>query len=188
MVGHHKSLGQALSIRRRLPPEDCHSLCRGRTFSPTACQPWHCPLVSANEVHSLILSASPRFGRELACAGSSDSGGPTFDPARCLRESPFKTTLAHGYLTLSLISQFSYASIGIKQKFAMTINYGCNRVRFISPVLCGAKLRARYQLLEVTQFEGGYQSRWQVTIEMEGNTKPACVAETISRYYNEGPK
>lgn len=105
------------------------------------------------------------------------------DVERCKRESPFGTTIAHGYLTMSLISQFSYAVIGVKQKFAMTINYGCNKVRFISPVKCGARIRSRHQLLEVSDVEGGWQTRWNVTIEMEGGQKPACVAETIGRFY-----
>ena len=105
------------------------------------------------------------------------------DPERCRTESPFGTTIAHGYLTLSLISQFSYATIGVKQSFAMTINYGCNKVRFISPVKCGARIRSRHQLLEVSDVEGGWQTRWNVTVEIEGQQKPACVAETIGRFY-----
>jgi acyl dehydratase len=108
------------------------------------------------------------------------------DPERCRKESPFGVTIAHGYLTLSLISQFSYAAIGIRQEFALTINYGCNKVRFPAPVKCGARIRSRHQLLEVTDLKGGWQTRWQVIIEIEGQDKPACVAETISRFYEAG--
>lgn len=108
------------------------------------------------------------------------------DVERCRRESPFGTTIAHGYLTLSLISQFSYATVPIRQPFAMTINYGCNKVRFISPVKCGARIRSHHHLLEVSQVQSGWQTRWQVTIEIEGQEKPACVAETIGRYYEKG--
>jgi acyl dehydratase len=108
------------------------------------------------------------------------------DVERCRRESPFGTTIAHGFLTLSLIPQFSYTTIEIRQKFAMTINYGCNKVRFPHPVRCGARLRARHRLIEVTEVQGGWQSRWQVTIEIEGVEKPACVAETVVRYYVSG--
>lgn len=105
------------------------------------------------------------------------------DVERCKRESPFGTTIAHGFLTLSLIPQFSYATLSVGGKFRMTINYGCNKVRFMSPVKSGSRIRNRYTLLEVSQVEGGWQSRFQVTIEIEGQQKPACVAETLSRYY-----
>ncbi|MCC6390878.1 MAG: MaoC family dehydratase [Bryobacterales bacterium] len=108
------------------------------------------------------------------------------DVERCRRESPFSTTIAHGFLTLSLIPRFTYATIRIRQKFAMTINYGCNKVRFPHPVKCGARLRARHRLLEVAEVQGGWQSRWQVTVEIEGVAKPACVAETVTRYYVSG--
>lgn len=109
------------------------------------------------------------------------------DAGRCARESPFGTTIAHGFLTLSLIPRFTDTAIRIRQKFAMTINYGCNKVRFPHPVRCGSRLRARHRLLEVAEVAGGWQARWQVTIEMEGVTKPACVAETVTRYYVSGP-
>ncbi|MBI3681575.1 MAG: MaoC family dehydratase [Acidobacteria bacterium] len=110
------------------------------------------------------------------------------DVERSKRESPFGTTIAHGFLTLSLIPHLSHEVIGIRQKFAMAINYGLNRVRFVSPVRCGARVRSRHRLLEVTGIQGGWQTRWQVTIEIEGQQKPACVAETIGRLYTEGPK
>ncbi|MBI3210055.1 MAG: MaoC family dehydratase [Candidatus Solibacter usitatus] len=110
------------------------------------------------------------------------------DTERCKRESPFGTTIAHGFLTLSLISQFSYATVGFRENFAMSLNYGCNKVRFMSPVKCGSRIRARFALVELTQIEGGWQGRWQVTIEIEGQQKPACVAETLGRYYTSPPK
>jgi acyl dehydratase len=108
------------------------------------------------------------------------------DVERCRRESPYGTTIAHGYLTLSLIPRFSHEALPIRQTFAMTINYGCNRVRFISPVKCGARIRSRHHLLELSEVEGGWQTRWLVTIEIEGQEKPACAAETIGRFYR-GP-
>lgn len=109
------------------------------------------------------------------------------DAERCRRESPFGTTIAHGFLTLSLLSQFSYATIAVKQPFAMTINYGSNKVRFVSPVLCGSRIRSRYKLEEVAPVPGGWQTRWQVTVEIDGQPKPACVAETLTRYYEKLP-
>jgi acyl dehydratase len=107
------------------------------------------------------------------------------DVERCRRESPFGSTIAHGFLTLSLIPQFSFATIEIRERFRMILNYGCNKVRFTSPVKCGARIRSRYTLLEVAAVDGGWQSRWQVTVEIEGQEKPACVAESLSRYYAE---
>src|ERR1051325_8465127 len=71
------------------------------------------------------------------------------DVERCRRESPFSTTIAHGFLTLSLLPQFSNATIRIRQTFRMMLNYGCNKVRFMSPVKCGARIRNRYTLLAV---------------------------------------
>lgn len=109
------------------------------------------------------------------------------DVERCRTESPFGTTIAHGFLTLSLIPKFSYATVGIKQLFKMTINYGLNKVRFPSPVRCGSRVRSRHMVLEVSEIKGGYQARWQVTIEIEGQEKPACVAETLSRFYVSDP-
>ncbi|MDX1982386.1 MAG: MaoC family dehydratase [Bryobacteraceae bacterium] len=109
------------------------------------------------------------------------------DVERCRRESPFGSTIAHGFLTLSLLPKFTYETLDLRQNFAMTINYGCNRVRFVSPVRCGSSVRARFLLLELSEVKGGYQARWQVTVEIEGQEKPACVAETITRYYSEAP-
>ena len=105
------------------------------------------------------------------------------DPERCRRESPFGTTIAHGYLTLSLIPYLNQRSFTIKQPFRMGINYGSNRVRFTSPVPVGSRIRNRMTVLEVSDVPGGWQARWQVTIEIEGKDKPACVAEVISRMY-----
>src|SRR6266478_4884909 len=105
------------------------------------------------------------------------------DPERCKRESPFGTTIAHGYLTLSLIPSLNQRSLAIRQPFRMKINYGSNRVRFTSPVPVGSRIRNRITPLEVSDAPGGWQARWQVTIEIEGKEKPACVAEVISRMY-----
>jgi acyl dehydratase len=109
------------------------------------------------------------------------------DVERCKRESPFGTTIAHGYLTLSLIPHLSQSSFEIKQPLRMGINYGSNKVRFTSPVPAGSRVRNRMTLLEVSDVPGGWQVRWQVTVEIEGKDKPACVAEIISRLY-EAPK
>ena len=95
---------------------------------------------------------------------------------------PFGTTIAHGYLTLSLIAGFSMRSFEVKG-VRMGINYGLNKVRFMAPVPVGSRLRARMTLTEASPIEGGLQLAWTTTIEREGSDKPACVAEPLSRYY-----
>jgi acyl dehydratase len=105
------------------------------------------------------------------------------DVERCKRESPFGTTIAHGYLTLSLIPYLNQESFSIRQKFRMGINYGSNKVRFTNPVPTGSRIRTRTTLVELSEFPGGWQARWQVTVDIEGKDKPACVAEIISRMY-----
>lgn len=96
---------------------------------------------------------------------------------------PFGTTIAHGFLTLSLIPRFFESSVRIEQ-VGMGVNYGLNRVRFTAPVPVGSRLRARMKLLECLPIDNsGMQMTWQVTIEREGSERPVCVAESISRRY-----
>ena len=106
------------------------------------------------------------------------------DQARAGVESPFKTTIAHGFLTLSLLSPLIRESIRFTG-LRMAINYGANRVRFVSPVPSGARIRARITPAAVEAVAGGFQVAWQVTIEREHGDKPACVAEWLVRYYPE---
>jgi len=103
------------------------------------------------------------------------------DPERA-KTGPFGTTIAHGYLTLSLLSGFFDRSISIKD-VRMAINYGLNKVRFMAPVPVDSRLRAHVKLLSATPMEGGMQVAWQTTIEREGEDKPVCVAEQLARYY-----
>ncbi|MFM8467650.1 MAG: MaoC family dehydratase [Oxalobacteraceae bacterium] len=104
------------------------------------------------------------------------------DVARAKQESPFGTTIAHGFLTLSLIPKL-FESVVVLPQGKMSINYGLNKVRFPSPVRVGSRLRGRFKLLEVEQLEGFMQSLWQMTLECEGQDKPACVAESVLRMY-----
>jgi acyl dehydratase len=105
------------------------------------------------------------------------------DRERAERESPYGTTIAHGFLTLSLISRFMKDVIQVRRGTGMTVNYGLNRVRFPAPVRAGSKIRARITLLNVTEVPGAYESIFSVTVESEGGEKPCCVAELIVRYY-----
>lgn len=102
------------------------------------------------------------------------------DPERAVG-GPFGGTIAHGLLTLSLVPHFSHQLYSV-EGITMAVNYGYNKVRFITPVKVGAKVRARAQLTSVTQLEGAAQSTMAVTIEIEGSDKPAAVVEQIIRY------
>ena len=106
------------------------------------------------------------------------------DPARAAAELPSKTTIAHGFLTLSLLSTLIRESITFTG-LRMAINYGLNRVRFVSPVPSGSRIRALITLQSVDAVSGGVQVTWLATIEREGGEKPAAVAEWLVRYYPE---
>ena len=106
------------------------------------------------------------------------------DRERAARESPFGTTIAHGFLTLSLISRFMKDVIQVRSGVGMAINYGLNRVCFPAPVRAGARIRARVTLLSVKEVAGAYEAAFSVTVESEGREKPCCVAESIVRYYH----
>jgi acyl dehydratase len=105
------------------------------------------------------------------------------DPVRAATESPFGGTIAHGFLTLSLVAPFLEQSVtctGLR----MGVNYGLNKVRFIQPVKVGSRVRGLVQLLAAEDVAGSaVQLTWSVTIEIEGSTKPACVAECLVRWY-----
>ena len=106
------------------------------------------------------------------------------DRERAARESPFKTTIAHGFLTLSLLSALARLAISVGG-VRMGINYGLNRVRFVSPVPAGARIRGRFTLATFEEIKGGVQTTWNVTVEREGSDKPCCVAEWLVRYYED---
>ena len=104
------------------------------------------------------------------------------DPERAA-EGPFGGTIAHGFLTLSLIPvlvQDVYRTEGVR----MGVNYGLNKVRFPSPVRSGSRVRASVTVLSADEVPGGHQITTQVTVEIEGGAKPACVAETVVRLYS----
>ncbi|HUE21329.1 MAG TPA: MaoC family dehydratase [Bryobacteraceae bacterium] len=105
------------------------------------------------------------------------------DVERARTESPFARTIAHGFLTLSLLSCLSHECFEIRGDFKMRINYGLNRVRFPSPVLAGARIRPRFTLQSLEEFDEGYQAVWAVNIEVEGGRKPALYAEWVVRLY-----
>jgi acyl dehydratase len=103
------------------------------------------------------------------------------DPARAAK-SPFGGTIAHGFLTLSLLSRLSEMTFSFSDR-RMGINYGLNRVRFTAPVPAGARVRARFTLAKLEKLDGGVQVTWNTVIEREGADKPALIAEWIGRHY-----
>jgi len=106
------------------------------------------------------------------------------DPERANRESPYGTTIAHGFLTLSLMGHLMNQAFEVRG-VRMGINYGLNRVRFPAPVRSGSRIRARVSLDSLKDFQGGSEAVYSLTVESEGAAKPCCIAEWIVRYYAE---
>jgi acyl dehydratase len=105
------------------------------------------------------------------------------DPERARRESPYGSTVAHGFLTLSLMSHFLREAIQWPPGIREIINYGLDRVRFPAPVRAGDRIRARIRLQSCKELEGSLKAVFEITIEAEGAEKPCCFAEWILRYY-----
>jgi acyl dehydratase len=104
------------------------------------------------------------------------------DPVKS-KDGPFGACIAHGYLTLSLVSHFLPEIIEVRG-MKMGVNYGCNKVRFPAPVKVGARIRGKGEMIAAEKtLDGGVQAMSRVTIEVEGQAKPGCVADTIARYY-----
>ncbi len=104
------------------------------------------------------------------------------DVDRASKETPFKSTIAHGFLTLSLLSKFLSDTIDLGVS-KMGINYGLNRVRFTAPVKSGSMVRARFNLKQVVSIDDGVQLEWEVTVEAQNESKPVLVAEWLTRRY-----
>ena len=100
-------------------------------------------------------------------------------------QSPLGGTIAHGHLTLSLLPSFLAEMVEV-EGVAMKVNYGLNRVRFPTPVLVGSRVRARARVERAERIPGGVEVEVWVTVEVEGQEKPACVAQSLARYYVQG--
>jgi acyl dehydratase len=103
--------------------------------------------------------------------------------ARARKESPYGDTIAHGFLTLSLLSYLMKEAIQVQGGVRLAVNYGLNRVRFPAAVRADSRIRARIALLELKELSDAVEATYSVTIENEGSAKPVCVAEWIVRYY-----
>ena len=141
-------------------------------------------------------SLASRIGEEIAVSdwitvdqamidafahATGDHQGIHVDPVRAA-EGPFGRTIAHGFLTLSLLPQMAHSAFEFDD-VRMGINYGLNRVRFPAPVPVGSRLRGRFKLLAYEPIEGGAQLTMEVTMQREGSDKPVCVAESLSRRF-----
>ena len=137
------------------------------------------------------------IGREVACSdwlaidqqriqrfaeATGDTQWIHVDPERARRESPYKSTIAHGYLTLSLIPTLMQSCVRI-DGIGMAINYGLDRVRLPAPVRVNERVRARIVLDRIEPVTGGTQVLWSAIVEIESGDKPACVAQMLVRYY-----
>lgn len=154
-------------------------------------------------IDDLIACYQSKIGTEVHCgpwleidqqridafaAATGDQQWIHTDPFRAAAESPYGTTIAHGYLTLSLLPCLTESNApGFFERtypgMRLRLNYGLNRVRFPAPVPAGSRLRARTALKELEQVAGGVQFTYLITVEIEGNQKPACVAEFLARVY-----
>jgi acyl dehydratase len=106
------------------------------------------------------------------------------DVERSARASPYGSTIAHGFLTLSLLGKFYEDYLSYALPFCdMGLNYGLNKVRFTNPVRVDSKVRGRFVLAKLEEVDGGMQLTFSVTIEIEGQEKPACIAESVVRRY-----
>jgi acyl dehydratase len=105
------------------------------------------------------------------------------DQARTSKESPYGTTIAHGFLTLSLISYLVKELIQIQSGVRLAVNYGLNRVRFPAAVRADSRIRARVALLALKDVTDSVEASYAVTVESEQSEKPACVVEWVVRYY-----
>src|SRR6195256_6185467 len=143
-----------------------------------------------------IRSLASRVGQEVAVSPWIEIGQERIDTfAKAIEDfqwihvdrerakaSPFGGTIAHGFLTLSLLSHLAETTFSFSDR-KMGVNYGLNRVRFTSPVPSGSRVRARFTLAKYEPLDGGVQVTWNTTVEIENAPKPAMVAEWIGRHY-----
>lgn len=124
----------------------------------------------------------PQSRIDQFAAATGDHQWIHLDPARAAAESPFGSTIAHGFLTLSMVTAMLQDTVAVDGA-GMVLNYGCDRVRFVSAVPAGARIRGRFTLAAVEDKGDGCQVTWGVVIEREGHDKPGVVLEWKVRYY-----
>ncbi len=148
-------------------------------------------IIPADEIESLVGSeiavsdwvevAQERIQQFADATG--DHQWIHLDRERAASESPYQTTIAHGFLSLSLLSVMAGSSFRVEGGFKMGVNYGLNRVRFPAPVPAGKRVRGRFTLNQVEPIDGGLQFVWGVLVEVEDGAKPCVAAEWVTRAY-----
>lgn len=143
---------------------------------------------------ALLAAAGEQFGPsewvtieqdriDLFAQATDDHQWIHVDPERA-KDGPFGSTIAHGYLTMSLVNRFLPELVEVRG-VSMGVNIGTDNLRFLSPVRAGSRIRGRGELVKAEEAKGGVQAVVRVTVEIEGIEKPACVVDTISRFYPE---
>ena len=127
---------------------------------------------------SWVLVDQERIDLFAACTG--DEQWIHVDPERAARESPFGTTVAHGLLTLSLIPMMNEEVGLVPDGAALVLNYGADRIRYLAPVKAGSRVRGHLELLEATPKGGGVLLKTRTTVEIEGEDKPALIADGLA--------
>jgi acyl dehydratase len=145
---------------------------------PHALKEWVGREVGATEWFGVAQERIERFAE-----ATEDRQWIHLDRERATRESPYGATIAHGFLTLSLMSRLVQEVIQIESGVRLAVNYGLNRVRFPSAVRADSRIRARVAVQAVKEFSDALEAIYAVTIESESSEKPACLAEWIVRYY-----
>jgi acyl dehydratase len=160
----------------------------GYTWAATAVRVAHGPSHNTMTVQQLIGQELLSPWREIAQERIDEFARATDDAqwihvdSEAAASGPFGTTIAHGFLTLSLVVPMFAEALPPLDGYGMTLNYGLNRVRFTSPVPSGSRIRGRFRVEDVEPVAGGAQARVAATIELEGQEKPACVAEALFRF------
>lgn len=132
-------------------------------------------------VSDWILVDQDRIDRFAALTG--DHYFIHTDPVRAAAETPFGGTVAHGFLTLSLLAPMAWSALPDIAGRHMQVNYGFDRIRFVAPVPCGARIRGRFILAALTRHPGEATLTWRVTVEIEGGDRPALVADWLVRLW-----
>ena len=134
--------------------------------------------VGASDWHAVTQEQIDRFAEVTG-----DNQWIHIDAERASRESPYGTPIAHGFLTVSMLSGLIQEAVDVRGGYKMRINYGFNRLRFTGAVPAGSRIRGRYTLNSVKDVEGGVEIAWGVVVEVEGQPKPALIAEWLGRTY-----
>ena len=184
---HHAASARARRTRSGRLDRRCAHQLRGR--APALRRRPPLPVYRARSRCDLMTDVCIFRGDRGGYRGMADRLGTGYDQwihidtQRAALESPYKTTIAHGFLSLSLLPLMMAQAMDVREKFRMKINYGLNRLRFPSPVPSGSRVRGHFRVERVEAVEGGVQVVWGVTVEVEGSPKPCIAAEWLSRYY-----